>query len=186
LCIACKSDRLSPEVDFDPFLIPAWRIICFGKCRCHPPRVKSLKDTGSSALTRGFITLTSAARLGMTGVATAGPREASICAPAQAAFQLLTASMERTTLASSICETAYVTRSQTAYCRQQVSIYHMHILRSGFLTLLGANLGAIIRGFRRHIVGPTENSDAKPRSREPLPALRVLVLQSSQAGFAAP
>jgi len=49
------------------------------------------------------------------------------------------------------------------------------MFRSGVLTLLGANLGAIMRGFRRHIAGRTESSGAKPRSREPLPVLRVLV-----------
>jgi hypothetical protein len=111
----CKSDTLSPEVDFDPFFTPTWRIVCFGKCRCHPSRVKSLKDMGSSALIRGFITPTSAAPLGTIGAVTDGLPEASSFAPALAAFQLPIALMGRTTPASSICEPAFVTRLPTAY-----------------------------------------------------------------------
>jgi hypothetical protein len=135
----CKSDTLPAGVDCAHSLRPVWRIVCFGKCRCRSPRVKSLKDTGSSARVRGSITPTSAARPGMIGVATVAPSVASGYAPAKAAFQSLIALTARTTRASSTCKPASVIKSLTAYCLRPVSIYLSIIRRSGFLILLGAN-----------------------------------------------
>jgi hypothetical protein len=182
----CKSDTLPAGVDCAHSLRPVWRIVCFGKCRCRSPRVKSLKDTGSSARVRGSITPTSAARPGMIGVATVAPSVASGYAPAKAAFQSLIALTARTTRASSTCKPASVIKSLTAYCLRPVSIYLSIIRRSGFLILLGANLDVIIRGFRRRIVGQIENSDAKRCAREPSPARGVLVLRIIQPGFVDP
>ena len=184
LCMACKSDTISPEVDFDLPLIPAWRTTCFGKCRCRPPRVKSFMDSG---FLRAFITPMSLARLGIIGVATADAQEASSYAPARAAFRLRAASTGRTRPVSSICEPASVIRLPIAYWPQPVFQYQSAAtLRSGFLTLFMASLARTIRGFRGHIVGRKEISNASPRPQEPLLRPRVLIQGSPQMGVAVP
>jgi hypothetical protein len=113
--------------------------------------------------------------------------EDNYCALPLEAPQSLTALMGKTTPESTISGRAFVIRSPIAYYRQPVLLYQsVAILRSDFLTLLTARLGATIRGFRRHIVGRNEISNANAHLREPLLPLRVLIQGSFQMGVVAP
>jgi hypothetical protein len=106
LLFPCRSVTVSSEIDFEAFLITTWRIVCSGKCRCHPPRVKSLKDTESSAVIREFTTPTFSARWGTLGVVMARrPEEGRRCAAGLAASQSLAVSMAETSRVFSIFQT---------------------------------------------------------------------------------
>jgi hypothetical protein len=184
LCIACKSDTVSLEVDLDHFFTPAWRTTCFGKFRCCPRRAKSFMDTG---FLRASITPMSLARQGIIGAVAAHVQGVRSFALAPEAFPLRAALRGTTSLASFICKAASVIRLQIASCSHLVFQYQLAAtLKSGFLTLLMANLVGTIRGFQRHIIGQKEINNASLRSQEPPPLLRVLVLGSPQAGAVVP
>jgi hypothetical protein len=187
LLFPCKSETVSPEIDFEPFFASAWRIVCNGKYRCHPQRVKSLKDTESSAATREFTTHTSAVRWAMRGAAMVGRPEEGRCVAGPEASQLPVVLMGEITPAFSIFRPACVTRSLIAFFHQRVLEYRASA-RSKFeaLTLLTAHLGLIFHGSRCPIVGRNEEINVSPRPWELLPAPRVLILGRVQLGAAAP